>query len=290
MSTYINTLNKAFDQSKKAQLAALLASQKNATKQLNQQKAQTKQTAYGNRNQADVNYFQNLKGLKEQMAANGNYNGGQNLSAQASLGAARGNALGNINTAEQNALSGIGNQITAVNDPSKQNALINQIESQRNQTLASQMWNEHQAAAQQRMQQEQLAQQRAAQAAANYRAQLSANAARDNARNDLLMKEWQMTGKAPSGLHGVAPGTPIYQPPSSSSDKIDAKTSANNLYDARQQITQALNSGATEQQAYDYLKQSYQNNLSPSDYSKLLNDLKSQYSQMNKFNFSNALR
>lgn len=129
-------INEMYNRQQKAQLDALAQSQQKATSQINQQKTQTTQQYYDKRNQADAGFFQNRKALAEMMAANGLNRSGENITANVGLNAARQNSLGGLNRDEQNILGQFNQQITEINDPSKRQSIIDQIEAQRSQTLA----------------------------------------------------------------------------------------------------------------------------------------------------------
>lgn len=128
-------INNIYDQQKKAQLAQLQSARDNALRGLNQQKTETNQSAYSNRNQADVVNAQSVQRLREFMASRGLSSSGENVSGQIALGSARQNALNDINTSQQNALSDINNQIANVNDPGQQNSITADIEARRSQAL-----------------------------------------------------------------------------------------------------------------------------------------------------------
>ena len=114
-------VNKLYDNSKTQQLAALKAQQDTAT-------ASTKQQYYDKRNQADVVNAQNVQKLRELMASQGIAASGDNLTLNAKANSDRLNSLNTLNTQEQAALNDI-------NNPSKAQAIQNQIETARAQAL-----------------------------------------------------------------------------------------------------------------------------------------------------------
>ena len=114
-------VNKLYDNSKTQQLAALKAQQDTAT-------ASTKQQYYDKRNQADVVNAQNVQKLRELMASQGIAASGDNLTLNAKANSDRLNSLNSLNTQEQAALNDI-------NNPSKAQAIQNQIETARAQAL-----------------------------------------------------------------------------------------------------------------------------------------------------------
>lgn len=150
-------INEMHNQQKNTGLAELRASQQKAVGGINQQKTQIGQQYYDKRNQADVVNFQNRSALREMMASQGLNNSGENISANVGLSAARQNTLGGLNQDEQNIMGGLDSKIAEINDPSRQNSLIAQIESQRSQALAQAMERAMERAEQQRQFDTQLA-------------------------------------------------------------------------------------------------------------------------------------
>lgn len=152
-----NNINSLYDQQKKNQLSQLADSQRKATGELNTQKQQTNQQYYDKRNQADVVNFQNRRALQEMMAASGLGRSGENVSGQIGLQAARQNTLGGLNRDEQNIIGGFNRQIADINDPSRQNAIISEIDAARSAALAQALERAIERAEQQRQFNAQLA-------------------------------------------------------------------------------------------------------------------------------------
>jgi hypothetical protein len=121
-----------YDKQKTQQLAALKAQQDTAT-------TNTKQDYYNKRNQADVVNAQNVQKLRELMAAQGIAASGDNLTLNAKANSDRLNSLNALNTQEQAALNDI-------NNPSKAQAIQNQIETARAQALLNAKQNAYQRA------------------------------------------------------------------------------------------------------------------------------------------------
>jgi hypothetical protein len=115
-------LNTMYDAQRKTQLDALRAQQQKQIKDI-------KPTYQAQRNSADVVNAQNVSRLRELMAANGINASGENITASANLAAQRQGAMNEINTNEQSA-------IRQIQDPSQEQAIINNIEAQRSQALA----------------------------------------------------------------------------------------------------------------------------------------------------------
>lgn len=151
------SINSMYDQQKKNQLSALAESQRTATSQLNQQKTETGQQYYDKRNQADVVNFQNRRALQEMMANSGLSRSGENITGQVALNSSRQNTLGGLNREEQSAINAINTQISEVNNPSKQNSIISEIEAARSAALADALERAIDRAEQQRQFNEQLA-------------------------------------------------------------------------------------------------------------------------------------
>jgi hypothetical protein len=148
-------INDMYNQQRNTQLEQLKQSQQKAVGQINQQKTQTGQQFYDKRNQADVVNFQSRNATREMMAASGLGRSGENISAQVGLQAARQNTLGGLNREEQNIIGGYDSKISEINDPSRQNSIISQIEAQRSQSLAEAMERAIQRAEEERRFQEQ---------------------------------------------------------------------------------------------------------------------------------------
>jgi hypothetical protein len=130
-------INSVYDKQNTQQLAALKAQQDTAT-------ANTKQDYYTKRNAADVTNAQNVQKLRELMASQGIAASGDNLTLNAKANSDRMNSLNSLNTQEQAALNDI-------NNPSKAQAIQNQIETARAQALLNakqnayaRAWNEYQ--------------------------------------------------------------------------------------------------------------------------------------------------
>jgi hypothetical protein len=128
-------INKIYDQQKLSQLDQIKADQTASTNRLNQQKKDAGVSYQAQRNQADVLQAQNVQRLRELMAANGINASGENLTVQAQANSDRQNALTTIGAEEQSQLRDLDNQINDVNNPTKQNAIIAQIESERSKAL-----------------------------------------------------------------------------------------------------------------------------------------------------------
>jgi hypothetical protein len=129
-------INSLYDKQNTQQLAALKAQQDTAT-------ANTKQDYYNKKNQADVVNAQNVQKLRELMASQGIAASGDNLTLNAKANSDRLNSLNTLNTQEQATLNDI-------NNPSKAQAIQNQIETARAQALLnakqnaySRAWNEY---------------------------------------------------------------------------------------------------------------------------------------------------
>jgi hypothetical protein len=78
---------------------------------------------------------QNVQKLRELMAANGLNASGENVTAQASANSDRQNSINALNLQQQSAVRDIDNQINDVNNPTKQQAVISSIESERAKAL-----------------------------------------------------------------------------------------------------------------------------------------------------------
>jgi hypothetical protein len=128
-------VNSIYDAQKKAQLAQLYASRDKATGLINQQKAEVAPQYADKRNQSDVVNAQNVSRLREMMASNGLQGSGENVTANVGLQSARQGALGNLNLQEQQTMNDYNRQITDLNDPASEQALIAQLEAQRAQAM-----------------------------------------------------------------------------------------------------------------------------------------------------------
>lgn len=129
----VNTL---YDKQKSSQLAALKAQRDAAI-------GQTKQDYYDKKNQADVVNSQNLQKLREIMAANGVSSSGENLTLNAQANSDRQNSLNTLNNEEQA-------KINDWNNPSRDQAIVDQVEAARTQALLNakqnawtRAWNEY---------------------------------------------------------------------------------------------------------------------------------------------------
>jgi hypothetical protein len=133
--TQTQKLNSIYDSQKNSQLDQLKAQRDKSLTDLNAQKTDLAPVYQAQRNQADVVNAQSVNRLRELMAANGINASGENLTTQANLASARQNAFNDINTQENQAISAIDRQISDVNDPAQEQAIISQIESARAQAL-----------------------------------------------------------------------------------------------------------------------------------------------------------
>lgn len=132
---YQKQVNDMFNQQQQAQVGALHAQQQAATNQLNQQKDEFHQQTVGQKNQADVVNNQKVQALREIMNRNGLGASGENVTANVNLQNDRQNALNGLDQQFNNFSRDIANQISAVNDPSKEQSIVAQIGSQRAQAL-----------------------------------------------------------------------------------------------------------------------------------------------------------
>lgn len=128
-------VNGMFDAQKQSQLATLQAQRDKAVGQINQQKAEVAPQYQGMRNQADVVSTQNVQRLRELMASNGLNASGENVTAQTSLNNQRQSSLNSLNLQEQQTMNDYNRQITDLNNPADEQALVSSIEAQRNQSL-----------------------------------------------------------------------------------------------------------------------------------------------------------
>lgn len=104
---------------------------------LNLQKTQSQQTAYDNRNSADVQNVQAGQRLRELMAEQGLTSSGDNVSATVGLQAARQNSLNDINRQEGNQLQDLSQKGALISNQaaSNQQALQQELDAQRAQAL-----------------------------------------------------------------------------------------------------------------------------------------------------------
>ena len=128
-------LNSTYDQQKNQQLAQLRQQRDKAVSGFNQQKQDLAPQYQNQRNQADVVHHQNVAKLRELMAANGINASGENLTTQASLSSSRQGALGDITNNEQLAYREIDKQIADWNDPSREQSIVDSIETERSRSL-----------------------------------------------------------------------------------------------------------------------------------------------------------
>jgi hypothetical protein len=128
-------VNKLYDAQKNTRLQQLKAQRDAAMGKINQQKQGTKQDYYNQRNQADVVNTQNVTRLRELMAANGVNASGESLTFQAGANSDRQNSLNSLNQQEQFQMNEYANQISALNNPAEEQAIISQIESERAKAL-----------------------------------------------------------------------------------------------------------------------------------------------------------
>lgn len=128
-------VNSIYDQMKDAQLAAMRAAREKAIGNINYQKSLVAPQYQSSRNQADVVNAQNVQRLREMMATNGLNASGENVSATVALQSARQKSLNDLNLQEQQTINDYDRQITDLNNPADELALIANIESQRAQAL-----------------------------------------------------------------------------------------------------------------------------------------------------------
>jgi hypothetical protein len=130
-----SNVNKLYDAQKNTRLQQLKAQRDAATGRINQQQLGTKQDYYNQRNQADAVNMQNVARLRELMAANGINGSGENLTFQAQANSDRQNSLSALNQQEQFQMNEYQNQISALNNPAEEQAIVSQIESERAKAL-----------------------------------------------------------------------------------------------------------------------------------------------------------
>jgi hypothetical protein len=128
-------VNKLYDAQKTSRLQQLQAQRDSAIGKINLQKQGTRQDFYNQRNQADVVNAQNVARLREIMAANGINASGENLTTQAAANSDRQNSLTALNQQEQSQLNAYESQISDINNPAEENAIISQIESERSKAI-----------------------------------------------------------------------------------------------------------------------------------------------------------
>jgi hypothetical protein len=128
-------VNKLYDQQKNSRLQQLKAQRDAAIGKINTQKQGTRQDFYNQRNQADVVNAQNVARLREIMASNGINASGESLTFQAGANSDRQNSLNALNQQEQGQLNVYDNQISDINNPAEEQAIISQIESERAKAL-----------------------------------------------------------------------------------------------------------------------------------------------------------
>lgn len=125
---YQDQMTEMYNQ-QKGQIDNMFANQRNAlTGSINNQKAKVAPKYQGLRNQSDVVNMQNVKRLREVMAANGLGSSGENVSANVSLNNARQNSLNSLNLQQQETLNDYDAQIaqiTAQIEAQKAQALMN---------------------------------------------------------------------------------------------------------------------------------------------------------------------
>lgn len=128
-------VNKIYEQQKASQLAQMKASRDKAVGEINQQKANTAPAYQQARNQADVVNAQNVKRLREMMAANGLTSSGENVSAQVAQNNQRQANLNALNLQEQQTIDDYNRRITDLMNPANEQALIAALEAERSKAL-----------------------------------------------------------------------------------------------------------------------------------------------------------
>lgn len=128
-------VNKLYDLQKQNQLAELRKQRDTAIGKLNQQKNVTRQDYYNQKNQADVVQAQGVQRLRELMASNGISTSGDNLTLNARANSDRMNTLGALNQQEQAKMNDYDSQISDWNSPSRDEAIVNAIETERTRAL-----------------------------------------------------------------------------------------------------------------------------------------------------------
>lgn len=132
---YQQKINDMYNNQRAAELARLHASRDKAVGEVNQKKAETAPMYQGMRNQADVVNSQNVKRLRELMAANGLQASGENVSANAAMNNERANSINSLNLQEQQTMNDYNRRITDLMNPDNENALISALESERSRAL-----------------------------------------------------------------------------------------------------------------------------------------------------------
>jgi hypothetical protein len=118
-----NQLNTLYDNRLASETQKLRDALATALQGYNSQETQARQSAYDNRNAADVAAMQGQQGMNELMANMGLTGDGQNLTLAASQAASRQGALTDINRAETNALQNITEQRANLQNNAAQNEL-----------------------------------------------------------------------------------------------------------------------------------------------------------------------
>lgn len=131
----IKRQNEIFDTQKNNQLNQLKAQREKALTGFNQQKQDYSRQYQNQRNQADVVNAQNVARLRELMAANGINASGENLTTQAQMASSRQNAFNEINNNEAVQMRDIDNQIADWNDPSREQSIVDSVETERAKAL-----------------------------------------------------------------------------------------------------------------------------------------------------------
>jgi hypothetical protein len=141
--TMSNKINALYDSQKKNQLDQLKSQRDKAIAGYTKQKTDLKPVYQNQRNQADVVNAQNVARLRELMAAQGINASGENLTTQAGMASARQSSLGEITSQENQAIGEIDQRINEENDTSRDQAIINSVETERSGRLAD-AWNQSQ--------------------------------------------------------------------------------------------------------------------------------------------------
>lgn len=128
-------VNQLYDQQKISQLDQLKAQRDKAIGGINQQKSQVAPQYQQARNQADVVSQQNVQRLRELMAANGLTASGENVSAQVAQNNTRQSSLNQLRLQEQQVMNQYDQQITDLNNPAEEQAIISAIEAERTKAL-----------------------------------------------------------------------------------------------------------------------------------------------------------
>lgn len=123
MTAMTGQLNSLYDNRLASETQKLRDALATALQGYNAQETQAKQSAYDNRNAADVVSMQGQQAMAEQMANAGLTGDGQNLTLAASQAASRQGALTDINRTETNALQNISQQRSNLQNNAAQNEL-----------------------------------------------------------------------------------------------------------------------------------------------------------------------